>query len=149
VITVYDDDDLHISVYISLVLLGNQSLTKVILPVNLYRRKKIGGRKGHWRINIVLSRFPSHDRHHDILHYVLRRRRWKRRRSGCNNRYNIFLPPETNTREGNFIVFSNVPTVRKYYYCVSHFPNRRRSFFSPISRTVDTNDLHAALPHRN
>lgn len=39
VITVYDDDDLHISVYISLVLLGNQLLTKVILPVNLYKRK--------------------------------------------------------------------------------------------------------------
>lgn len=28
-------------------------------------------------------------------------------------------------------------------------PESSTVFFSPISRTVDTNDLHTALPHRN
>lgn len=99
-ITAYGED-LHTSLYyISLVLLGNQQLTKAMLPVNLYKRKKIGGRKGQWRINIFSSRFPSHDRYLDILHYAQRRRR-KRRRSRCY-RYNISLRSETNSRGGQF-----------------------------------------------
>jgi len=57
--------------------------------------------------------------------------------------------PKPTRGEGNFIMISNVPNAREYCFGVSHLPNRRRLFFSTISRTVDTNDLHAALPHRN
>jgi len=59
--------------------------------------------------------------------------------------------PKRTRGEGNFIIIiiSNVPNAREYYCGVSHLSDRRRSFFSPISRTVDTNDLHAALPRRN